>query len=247
MYRSLKDLIEQLEYGTKLHIGVQFFGNIGNELLELPPERRIHPSPVCNEAKALPGGLRRCFRCRNLAFQKAIKTKQPFGGLCVNGLYEYLHPLVLEGQVAAVIFIGNIGEDPRSEPYPPENCPALAAVVESYIRMLLILAPPRQDPLAENLKSYIDANLTYGVELSRLAQLFHYNEKYLGRLFKKKTGLTVGAYVNSRRLKYAKKLLRSTNDPVIEIAARAGFNNVTYFNRLFKRHCGMTPTEYRKN
>ncbi|MBQ8893960.1 MAG: helix-turn-helix domain-containing protein [Clostridia bacterium] len=247
MYSSLKELIEQLEYGTKLHIGVQFFGNIGNDLLILPVERRIHTSPICSEAKAVPGGQRRCYRCRNLAFQKAVKTKQPFGGLCVNGLYEYLHPLMIEGEVAAVIFIGNIGGDSRSEPFPSERCPGLAAVVESYIRMLLTLAPARQDPLAENLKSYIDANLTYGVELSRLAQLFHYNQKYLGRLFKRKTGLTISAYVNRRRLEYAKKLLRSTNDPVIEIAARVGFNNVTYFNRLFKGQYGVTPTEYRRN
>lgn len=246
MYTSLNQLIESLEYGTKLHIGVQFFGNIGNDLLALPAARRIHSSPICDEAKALPGGLRRCYRCRNLAFQKAVKTKQPFGGLCVNGLYEYLHPLLLEGEVAAVIYIGNIGTDPRAEAFPQERCPALAAVIESYIRMLLTLAPARQDPLAENLKSYIDANLTYGVELSRLARLFHYNEKYLGRLFKRKTGLSVGEYVNRRRLEAAKGLLRSTNAPVIEVAAQVGFNNVTYFNRLFKRQFGRTPTEYRR-
>ncbi|MBQ6823088.1 MAG: helix-turn-helix domain-containing protein [Clostridia bacterium] len=246
MYTSLNQLIESLEYGTNLHIGVQFFGNIGNDLLALPVARRIHSSPICDEAKARPNGLRRCYRCRNLAFQKALKTKQPFGGLCINGLYEYLHPLLLEDEVAAVIYIGNIGIDPRAEDFPKERCPALAETIESYIRMLLILEPPRRDPLVENLKSYLDGNLTYGAELSHMARLFHYNEKYLGRLFKQKTGETVGEYVNRRRLEVAKKLLRSSDAPVIEVAAQVGFNNVTYFNRLFKRQYGRTPTAYRK-
>ena len=145
-----------------------------------------------------------------------------------------------------MIYIGNIGIDPRAEDFPKERCPALAETIESYIRMLLILEPPRRDPLVENLKSYLDGNLTYGAELSHMARLFHYNEKYLGRLFKQKTGETVGEYVNRRRLEVAKKLLRSSDAPVIEVAAQVGFNNVTYFNRLFKRQYGRTPTAYRK-
>ena len=63
-YCTLCDLITQLTYGTKLHIGVLFFGNRSHPLLTLPQRNRIHPSPICDVCKRTPEGMQRCFRCR---------------------------------------------------------------------------------------------------------------------------------------------------------------------------------------
>ena len=68
---------------------------------------------------------------------------------------------------------------------------------------------------------------------------------YLGRLFKKETGMCIGDYINLRRLEIAKELLASTDDKIISISSSVGFNNVTYFNRLFKKQTGLTPLQYR--
>ena len=56
-------------------------------------------------------------------------------------------------------------------------------------------------------------------------------------------GLT--AYLNDHRLNLAAELLRITDATVLDIAGRVGFDNLSYFNRLFKRRYGMTPREYR--
>ena len=76
--------------------------------------------------------------------------------------------------------------------------------------------------------------------------IFHYNEEYLGRLFKKETHMSFSDYVSKQRIERAKRLLIETNDSVVSIAVKVGFNNVTYFNRVFKKYLNMTPLEFRK-
>ena len=96
------------------------------------------------------------------------------------------------------------------------------------------------------LKEYADAYYGQDLSLTALARLYHYNEKYLGRLFRQQMGLSFHAYLNARRLRQAAALLESTNRTVTDIAAAAGFNTVTYFNRQFRSFYGISPTEYRK-
>lgn len=266
--RGLYDLIQYLEKGTHLHIGVLFFGRFGNALCRIPHAHTIHSTPVCWEMKSAGAGYRRCFRCRNLALQKAINEKKPFGGLCAAGVYEYTHPLLVGDEVAAVIFIGNIyneeggqklarrlGErrsltETMEHSMDEGDCITLCALLESYIRMLLAHGGTQgdtEDSLIENIKSYISENLEYGAELSRIAAVFHYNKTYLGRVFKAAVGMSVSEYVNARRLERAEALLLQTHLPVIEIAGKCGFASVTYFNRVFKADKGISPTEFRKN
>jgi two-component system response regulator YesN len=96
------------------------------------------------------------------------------------------------------------------------------------------------------MKNYIEANLEYKIDITMLADIFHYNEKYLGRMFKRKTGYTFSEYINQRRIERGREMLLKNNDTVINISSKVGFNNVTYFNRQFKRFYGMTPSEYRQ-
>ena len=104
---------------------------------------------------------------------------------------------------------------------------------------------------AENSISAIKAavDMGFGIEfdirLSDMAKLFHYNEQYFGRLFKRETGMSFSEYVNYKRVTLAASYLGDDN--ITNIAFRVGFNSVTYFNRIFKRHFGMTPSEYQKN
>lgn len=270
-YSSLYELISQLTFGTKLHIGVLFFGNRSHPLLALPQRNQIHASPICDVCKRTPEGMQRCFRCRNAAIKRALHRKKPFAAPCINGIYEYTRPVTEDGQVLCILYIGNIlpreqdaarirqtlGEDTSLlETLQPEvsfeQCETIGRLLESYIRMVLQVCPAsagenKGDPLVENIKAFLDANLEYDVTARQLAELFHYSSKYLGRQFKRQCGQTVAEYVNTRRLEQARKLLAQTADPVVEISFRVGFNHVTYFNRLFRQHYRMTPWEYRRS
>jgi YesN/AraC family two-component response regulator len=93
---------------------------------------------------------------------------------------------------------------------------------------------------------YVDRYYFLELSLSQLARIYHYNEKYLGRLFKQQMGMSFNEYLNEKRLEYGKERLRRSKDSVLEISANAGFRNVTYFNRMFKRRYGISPTQYRR-
>ena len=266
-YTSLQQLIALLECGGKWHVGVRMLRPFSDPHLQLADERSIHASPVCDEMKSRKNGFARCFYCRNLAMERAIRERHGFGGLCINGVYEYLMPVVWENEVVAIVFVGNVlpkGErgaklrrrlqstpqllDTLEMQADPEQCAALAATVASYLHALLSRHPQPQagtDTLIDHVKSYVTENLACPITLSDLGKIFHYNAKYLGRLFKEACGISFSAWLNARRVEYAAGLLVRRELDIIEISARAGFENVTYFNRLFKAHYDMTPGAYR--
>jgi AraC-like DNA-binding protein len=66
------------------------------------------------------------------------------------------------------------------------------------------------------------------------------------RNFKKRTGMTFVEYIHSIRINTAKKLLQQSKMYVDDICYECGFNSVSFFNRKFKCHTGMTPMEYRR-
>ena len=262
-HSNLSDLISMLQFGTKLHISIVFLSDFGNEKTVLPFESTIHCALVCDNFKQSARGLKKCFRCRNIALNKAITVKKSFGGICINGIYEYLRPIILNNEIIAVIFIGNIYKENEKllnldsdlifsleKNFDQEKCEKTADLIESYILFLAKEYPKNENknfaPLIENIKNFIEENLNLDFPISKLSQIFGYNEKYLGRLFKTKTGFSVTEYTNRRRIEKIIPLIKNTDIPITEISVRAGFNNVTYFNKVFKKITGEAPTEIRK-
>ena len=95
------------------------------------------------------------------------------------------------------------------------------------------------------MKRYADEQYTENLTLHELGATYRKNEKYLGRLFKHEIGISFSDYVLAKRLKRAEKLLKTTEEKIIEIALECGFNNISYFNRVFKEKNGISPSEYR--
>lgn len=81
--------------------------------------------------------------------------------------------------------------------------------------------------------------------LDDLAKVAHLNSQYFCRAFKEVTGRSPIDYLNYYRIECAAEQLRLPDLSVTEIALSCGFNDLSYFNRMFKRRKNMTPTEYR--
>jgi AraC-like DNA-binding protein len=266
-YNSLSNLIDALEYGTKLHISVVFLSNHGNIKTKLPYGQRFHVAPVCQAEKASPAGYNACVRCRNAVLKMVVRHKRSIGGCCTKGVYEYCRPVLHDGEVACVVFIGNIlPPEPAGqaalrqrlgnplvhtleEDFSQERCIQTADILETYILHLLqsyrVCEDATYDPLLENIKGFIGDNLRCGFFMPDLAEVFNYNEKYIGRYFKLKTGRTVREYCNELKIKQAKQLLLETELCIGHIAMQVGYNNVTYFNRIFREATGLSPKEFR--
>lgn len=70
---------------------------------------------------------------------------------------------------------------------------------------------------------------------------------HLNRTIKLNTGKSAGTWIDISRITYAKLLLRKTDMPIIDVAAKAGFDDQSYFSRFFKKNEGCTPSGYRRD
>lgn len=82
--------------------------------------------------------------------------------------------------------------------------------------------------------------------LEELARRFYVSKSYLSRIFREVTGFTVNEYRNVSRIRKSQQLLRDGKLSVTEIAAQVGFENLTYYERVFKKYTDTTPLKYRK-
>ena len=93
--------------------------------------------------------------------------------------------------------------------------------------------------------SYIDRNYASPVRLKDLADLTNMSEAALSRFFKQQTGKNITEYVIDIRVGRAAKELIETEKTVAEICYSTGFNNISNFDRMFKRLKGCSPKEFR--
>lgn len=92
---------------------------------------------------------------------------------------------------------------------------------------------------------YLQNNSSSPCSLDDIAAHFYISRPYLTRIFKSVTGFTVIEYLTVCRTRKAQLLLADTTLSITEIAARTGFGNITYFEKVFKQLTGLTPRQYR--
>ncbi len=94
-----------------------------------------------------------------------------------------------------------------------------------------------------NVQKYIDNNFTENITSADAASELSYNNSYFCRLFRKNFGQTFGEYLNFHRVNHAKKLL-SGGSSVSEAALASGYNNISYFIKIFKKYNIGNPSDY---
>jgi AraC-like DNA-binding protein len=97
--------------------------------------------------------------------------------------------------------------------------------------------------IISNLIKYISNHISEDITLEQLAKESNFSSCYLCRIFKKYTGCTMTKYIISKRIDYVKNLLKQ-NCTISEACEQAGFNNYSYFYKVFKKSTGVSPTEY---
>lgn len=93
---------------------------------------------------------------------------------------------------------------------------------------------------------FIEEHYSEPMSVDRLAQYTGYNRYYFMHFFKMHTGYTVTQYLNLKRTEYAARILAEQDWRVSEISERTGYQDVSYFIRVFTKRYGMSPLMYRK-
>lgn len=109
--------------------------------------------------------------------------------------------------------------------------------------------PPAEKASTQRLRTvlqWISAHYSEPVCVADAAALCQCSPNHFMRWFRQMTGQTFIIFLREYRLNAAAEALRTTEDTILSISEQCGFENLSYFNREFKAHFGMTPREYRK-
>lgn len=97
----------------------------------------------------------------------------------------------------------------------------------------------------EQIEGYIQTHYARDLSMQEVARVMNYSETYFCRLFKQCFKVNFSAYLNEFRIEQAKQMLIDSNATAKEIALACGYQDNSYFIRVFKRFTGMTPVDYR--
>lgn len=98
----------------------------------------------------------------------------------------------------------------------------------------------------ERIISYIDANFETQIRLQDLAEQENLSPTHFSHLFTSLFGVTFQNYVNIKRMEQCIRLMPNKEKTLLEISYESGFSDPKYMNRMFVKHFGYTPKEYRK-
>lgn len=96
-------------------------------------------------------------------------------------------------------------------------------------------------------KRFISENIAEDISVASLAEQYYLSPAYFSRLFKRETGEGCNEYIVRMRIEKAKSLLEMTSLKTGSIAQTVGYNDTNYFSLAFKKHTGMSPTQYRRS
>ncbi|MGI4834232.1 MAG: helix-turn-helix domain-containing protein [Janthinobacterium lividum] len=120
------------------------------------------------------------------------------------------------------------------------------------MRMLSTISPDNEQPnhhsrRLEKVFAYMNTHYSRPITLAEVAKIANMPETSFSRFIKKRLGNTFTDSLHEIRLGHATRLLIDTTHNVTEVAYKCGFNNISNFNRTFKKRKGCTPKEFRSN
>jgi len=135
-----------------------------------------------------------------------------------------------------------------------ENIETLGVIIQPLCYMLYLLQLSIVNTLEADSASrmfdmmlgYIQRNFMQAISIREIAYACSCSESTVSHLFKQYTGSSVKKHINDLRITQAKKLLLTSDLPISAISSLCGFSNINYFPTVFKKHVGLSPTEYRR-
>lgn len=101
--------------------------------------------------------------------------------------------------------------------------------------------------IISEIKNIVELEYRRDIGLDFVAERVNLSPAYVSYLFKKETGQTLVKYITDKKMDRAKKMLGDRNLKVMQVARSCGYENQSYFNKLFKNYFGVTPKQYRES
>lgn len=131
----------------------------------------------------------------------------------------------------------------EKEKQPEESHPSASGTISPIPK--LQNTSPKNMEIMKNAIHFITENYAYRITLPDVASEAHLNPAYFSSLFKQSTGISFKEYLNLVRIEESKRLLITTEFSIIDIAIGIGFEDQSYFSKVFKKYTGVTPKQFR--
>ena len=231
--------------------------------------RSLKNNDYCSFLQSIEQERLYCRKCDKEILEKCRLSKKLEKHVCRAGLYDAAIPIIKQDAVVGFALLGRVRSS--NSPTLPQYLPEIDSESIKKLKALYVELPFIEeerltalydllafilfenaiqivyDPLVTEIVDFINENFRENLSVNYLSSKFHVSKNRLYKAFSDNFGNTVNAYIIEKRLNLARELLRTTDDSVYKISQSVGIDNYTYFCRLFKKHFGISPTEYRKN
>ena len=148
------------------------------------------------------------------------------------------------GDIFGLVLRAEISEVCEREEDLPEVYKKAAAV--SQMVPDLLINQKKTNLLVTSIQEYLEKEYCSNlVSLEATAEHFRKNPAYISKVFKKETGFNFSDYITQKRMAKSKLLLKDMSLKIYEIAEMTGYADTSNFIKVFRKHCGMSPNEYR--
>ena len=124
-------------------------------------------------------------------------------------------------------------------------CYKLQEAIDAFTDCMFEHVPTKNSEVIKKAVQYISKNYANNLTLELVANQVHLNPTYFSTLFKQSTGSSFKEYLNMVRVEESKRLLSNTDYSLIDIAVATGFEDQSYFTKVFKKYTGLTPKQCR--
>lgn len=254
--------------------GIRFvlFDTDFHEIISYPKES----CDFCKLMKSCPNTRRKCNYADRRSFEECEKQNSLIIYKCHASLVEAVIPLHENEKIIGYLMFGQITDNPdKSSLYNKtkfwgekynldvnalkqsiENIPykseeqihAAAKIMEACTSYIIYkeLITPENDKIFDAAKAYIENNLHEDISIDQLCSELHIGRTKLYEIFRNELKMGISKYILLRRMHKAKKLLKTTDFSISEIADSVGFSDYNYFSRVYKKTYGKSPKSYRK-
>ena len=124
-------------------------------------------------------------------------------------------------------------------------CYKLQETIDIFTECMFNYIPTKGNEITKKAIRFISQNFAHNLTLDMVAEHVHLNPAYFSTLFKQSTGSSFKEYLNMVRIEESKRLLANTDYSIIDISLATGFEDQSYFSKVFKKYTGLTPKQYR--
>jgi len=122
----------------------------------------------------------------------------------------------------------------------------LASMLSSFTGLVFAAPDAKHTDTIQKVMEYVNTNYMNRITLNDVSEHVSFSVSYLSRMFKEEKGISLTSYINEVRIRNAKMLIKLSDISLSQAAYLCGFDDQSYFSKVFKKMTGTTPGKYRE-